>query len=87
MHEAKLINDLIHQVETVRKSEKANKVTAVKVKLGALSQFSEEHFREHFNIASAGTAVEGADLIVDLADDIHDPLAQEVIIESIDLQD
>ena len=41
--------------------------TRVSVRLGALSHFTPEHFREHFDDAARGTVAEGAavDAVVD----------------------
>jgi hydrogenase nickel incorporation protein HypA/HybF len=57
------------------------------VKLGALSHFSPDHFREHFEQASRGTVAEGASLEIELLTDISDPRAQDVIVESVDIEE
>jgi len=85
MHEASLLVNLMHKIESVAKENNSSKVTKVKVTLGALSHFTEDHFREHFESSSRGTVAEGARLDVTSLTDIHHPLAQEVILESVDV--
>ena len=51
--------------------------------LGALSHFTPEHFREHFDDAARGTLAEGAEVDATLDDDLADPRAQGVVLESV----
>ena len=51
MHEFSLMADLLRKIEQLAKDADADKVTAVKVKLGALSHITPDHFREHFEEA------------------------------------
>jgi hydrogenase nickel incorporation protein HypA/HybF len=55
------------------------------VRLGALSHFTEEHFREHFADASRGTVAEGAAVEASLDGDTTASGAQGVVLESIDV--
>jgi hydrogenase nickel incorporation protein HypA/HybF len=41
-------------------AEGAERVTRIRVRLGALAHFTPEHFREHFEEASGGTVAENA---------------------------
>jgi len=86
MHEASLINDLMRRVADVAAAQGAARVVAVDVWLGALSQFSPEHFREHFEDASRGTPAEGADLHVTLSDDTAHRDAQSVLLQSVEVE-
>ena len=56
------------------------------MRLGALSHFTPEHFREHFGDASRGTLAEGAAVDAVLADDIDDPRATGVVLESVEVE-
>ena len=60
MHETGLIRDLVHRLEAAARDAGAEGVAGVEVWLGALSQMSAEHFREHFDEAVRGTVAEGA---------------------------
>ena len=72
MHERALMNDADEQDRAeVARADGAARVTRVSVRLGALSHFTPEHFREHFVDASSGTIAEGAQVDAVLDDDIH----------------
>lgn len=85
MHEASLISDLMNKLETVLQGQDEAEVLSVHVTLGALSHISPEHFREHFNAAVSGTRLAQARLEVKLMDDINDPRAQDIILESVEV--
>lgn len=85
MHEQALMNDLMRKIEADASAEGARRVTRICVRLGALSHFTEAHFREHFEDASRGTIAEGAEVEAELRTDPTEPHAQGVILESIDV--
>jgi hydrogenase nickel incorporation protein HypA/HybF len=87
MHERALMTDLMREIEAVASADRATRVTRVAVRLGALSHFTPEHFREHFVDASHGTLAEGAAVDAVLADDLDDPRAAGVVLESIEVED
>jgi hydrogenase nickel incorporation protein HypA/HybF len=86
VHERALMTDLMREIETVARAEQASRVTRVSVRLGALSHFTPEHFREHFVDASSGTLAEGAAVEAVLADDLDDPRATGVVLESVEIE-
>lgn len=86
MHEQALMNDLMSKIESEARSEGARHVTRIRVRLGALSHFTEDHFREHFADASRGTVAEGAAVETELAVDPTEEHAQSVVLESIELE-
>jgi hydrogenase nickel incorporation protein HypA/HybF len=86
MHERALMNDLMREIEGIARSDGANRVTRVAVRLGALSHFTPEHFREHFADASQGTLAEGAAVDAVLEEDLDDPRAAGVVLESIEVE-
>ncbi len=86
MHEQALMRDVVARVEAVARDEGASRVTAVRVRLGALSHFTPEHFREHFEDAARGTVAEGAAVDAELSGDLADPLAANVLVESVEVE-
>ena len=86
MHERKLMDDLIEKIEAEARAADARRVTRIRVRLGALSHFTEEHFREHFADASRGGVAEGAAVETELRADPTEPEAQGVVLESIDVE-
>lgn len=85
MHETGLTRGLMKAIERLAAEQGATRVVSVKVWLGALSQISPDHFREHFEEDSAGTLADGARLDVELSEDILDQHAQDVLLKSVEL--
>jgi hydrogenase nickel incorporation protein HypA/HybF len=85
MHETGLVRDLVRRVEVSARDAGAEKVVGVTVWLGALSQMSPEHFREHFEAEVRGTLAEGAALTLESSDDPTHPNAQSVMLQSVEL--
>jgi hydrogenase nickel incorporation protein HypA/HybF len=86
VHEASVMRGLMAKLESIAREQRATRVKKVRVWLGALSHFSAEHFREHFQEASRGTFAENATVEIEVSTDIVDPCAQDVILESIDVE-
>ena len=86
MHEASLIRNLMRKIDALAKAERADRVTTVRIWLGALSHMSADHFREHFEHASRGTIANGASLEIDVSTDVGDPNAQELLLRSIEVE-
>jgi hydrogenase nickel incorporation protein HypA/HybF len=86
VHEQSLIRALVRQLEEVAAAEGARRITGVRVWCGALSHFTPEHFREHFERAAAGTTAQGAEVDVELSDDVSHPDAAGIRLESVELE-
>jgi hydrogenase nickel incorporation protein HypA/HybF len=84
MHEAALLKDLVREIESVAERERASAVTCVRVRIGPMSHMTPHHFVEHFVDATRGTIAEGAHCEVEEIDP-KDPLAQSIVLESLDL--
>lgn len=87
MHEHSLIKNLIKKIESIAKENSAEKVASIRIKLGALSHTSPEHFREHFDPLAIGTVAEGAMIDFVVSTDINDPKAEEIILDSIEVEE
>jgi hydrogenase nickel incorporation protein HypA/HybF len=85
MHETSLFKGLLNQLSTIAAENGASRVTGVKVRIGALSNITADHFREHFEDASIGTLAEGAQLDVEENGDVMDANAMHMVIESVEL--
>ncbi|MEX0853166.1 MAG: hydrogenase maturation nickel metallochaperone HypA [Bauldia sp.] len=86
MHEHALIADLLREIVRTAESERARRVTAVTVWLGALSHVTPDHFAEHFERAAAGTIAEGAVIDAATSDDIHHPRAADVVLGGVEVE-
>lgn len=86
MHERALMDDLVRKVLAVAEAEDATVVTRIRVRLGALSHFTPEHFVEHWADASRGTAAAGATVDATLDGDLVGEAAQGVVLESVEVR-
>ena len=86
MHERSLIADLMRKIAAIAREESARKVISVKVQLGALCHLSAPHLREHFAHAARGTVAEGARLNIEVLTDVTDPHAQEILLDSVEVE-
>jgi hydrogenase nickel incorporation protein HypA/HybF len=86
VHEKALMDDVMRKIEAEARAEGGGRVIRIRVRLGALSHFTEAHFRQHFEHASRGTLAEGADVQAELGSDPTAPTAQTVVLESIELE-
>jgi hydrogenase nickel incorporation protein HypA/HybF len=84
MHERALLADLIREIEETAHEEGATRVVGVNVHVGPMSHMTPEHFAAHFVDAARGTIAEGARCNVGTIDP-RDPLAQSIVLESIEL--
>jgi hydrogenase nickel incorporation protein HypA/HybF len=84
-HERALMDDLMRKIESVARAEGAARVTAIGVRLGPLSHFTPEHFREHFEWASKDTMAEGAEVRVEGWEDVEGANAQGVVLAEVEV--
>jgi hydrogenase nickel incorporation protein HypA/HybF len=87
MHEAPIVKELVRKIEAISRREGGPRIVEVKVSLGALTGLSTESFREHFRHASLGTVAEKVGLRIKVNRDAGDPLAQEVVLESVEIEE
>lgn len=87
MHEQSLMTDLMRKINSIGKKAKAKRIISIKVKLGALSHISSDHFKEHFILAAMGSLAEKAKLDIEVSIDLNDPHAQEVLLDSVEIEE
>lgn len=87
MHELSLFKDLLNKIESISEENQGKQIVKLKVRLGALSHLSVSHFREHFDQFSIGTKAEGAELEVVEDDDPNSPIAQSLVLESVEINE
>ena len=86
MHERALMEDVVRKVLAVAEAEGAGSVTRIRVRLGALSHFTPEHFVEHWVDASRGTIAEGAEVDATMDGDLAGEAAQGVVLEAVEVR-
>jgi hydrogenase nickel incorporation protein HypA/HybF len=77
--------DVMRKIDEVATEGGATRVSRVGVRLGPLSHFTPEHFREHFVDASRGTLAEGAEVDAVVDHDIAGKHAGDVMVESVEI--
>ena len=87
MHETALVRDIVRRMIELAQSSGTCRVIRAKIWLGALSHLSAEHFREHFAIEARDTVAAGAVLEIEVSDDLNDPQAQNVRLESVSVEE
>ena len=87
MHETGIARSLVGEVERIARRYGDPQVESVRVRMGVLCPFSEAHLRAHFAGAAKGTVAERATLIVEHGTDPTEPLAQDVALVSVDVED
>ncbi|MBI1748852.1 MAG: hydrogenase maturation nickel metallochaperone HypA [Acidobacteria bacterium] len=86
MHEASLVLDLLRRIEGMAGESGARSVIGVKVRMGTLCHFSPEHLRGHFQQAARGTLADGARLTIEISSDVRDPHAQDIMLDSLEVE-
>ena len=86
MHERAVMQQLVGRIVKLADTEHASAVTKIRVRLGALSHFTPEHFREHFEDAARGTSAEGAAVDAVLSGDPTAAEAADVVLENVELE-
>jgi len=86
VHEKHLTEDLVRELESIAAREGGTRVTRIRVRLGALSHFTPDHFEEHFEDAARGTVAEGAEVQAELSSDVTAPGAQGVLLETVEFE-
>ena len=85
MHEKALMDDLMAKILAVAEAEGGVRVVRVRVHLGALSHFTPEHFRGHFDDAAQGTLAAGAEIDADVGTDVTAPDAAGVVLRRVEV--
>jgi len=86
MHETTILNDLLKKVREVMEMENREKVKSITVWLGAMSYISADHFKDHFDLATKGSDLEGVPLIIEISDDVFHPQARDILLKTVDLE-
>lgn len=85
MHEFSLMADLFRKIQEISNRNGNRKIVTVRVRLGALSHITPQHFEEHFIEFSKGTPANSAKIEIIQLEDRNDPDAQSILLESVDL--
>ena len=76
----------MRELEAVARREGATRVTRISVRLGALSHFTPEHFRDHLADAAVGTVAEAAQVDAICDRNPTDARARDVVLENVEVE-
>lgn len=80
------MEDLVSEIERTACREGAARVIKVRVRLGALSHLTPEHFRAHFREAAQGTVAEGAAVEAEVGTDVGEQDADRVVLQALEVE-
>ena len=86
MHESSMMNNLINQIIELANHEGGGRIVSVKVRFGALSGMSPEHFRQHFDAVADQSLGSGVVLHMESSQDIYDPNATAIVLDGIEIE-
>ena len=86
MHEFTHLKYIMEKLTQISEQEGGARIAVVRVTIGALTHVSPSYFQAHFERAASGTVAQGADLVVLENMDKDDPLAQEIVLNSVDIE-
>jgi Zn finger protein HypA/HybF involved in hydrogenase expression len=87
MHEASLMANLLRHVNAVAAAQRARRVVVIRLKVGPWSHCSPDHLRAHFAYAARGTIAAEARLEVEVVSSMAASQAQDVLLDSIEVEE
>ena len=86
MHERAVMRHLVDRIVAIEEGERVPRVTRISVRLGALSHFTPEHFRNHLADAAVGTVAEAAQVDAICDGNPTDARARDVVLENVEVE-
>ncbi|HTW52335.1 MAG TPA: hydrogenase maturation nickel metallochaperone HypA [Stellaceae bacterium] len=87
MHETAIVRDIVRRIAELAGATNARRVVRANIWLGAFSHLTADHFREHFAVEARGTVAETASLEIQISTDVTDPHAQQVRLDSLQIDE
>ncbi|HTP55732.1 MAG TPA: hydrogenase/urease maturation nickel metallochaperone HypA [Thermoplasmata archaeon] len=85
MHEEALLRDLRRKLEELAPTGAGERITVVRIWLGALSHVPESTLRGRWAETVKGTGADGSRLEIERSSDLADPRAQGLVLAGVDL--
>jgi len=80
-----MLQDLVRRAQEVARRERAERVTRVRIWVGALSHLAGPELEARWAHAVRGTSLEGARVEIEVSPDRSDPNAEAVMLRSLDV--
>jgi hydrogenase nickel incorporation protein HypA/HybF len=87
MHEARLVRDLVAEIENVAKSAHKDHIEAVRIEIGALSHVTPDSLEGTFELLAHGSPAQDAQLDITRSADLAAPHAHDVRLVSVVVED
>jgi hydrogenase nickel incorporation protein HypA/HybF len=81
------MQDIVREVTRTAELNGASKVLSVRLRAGVMSPYGDDAIRAHFEHMAEGTVAEGAALVIEHDGDPRSPIAQSVVVETIEVED
>ena len=86
MHESGLMQELVSEVTRIAGLHGGMRVLSVRLRVGVMSPYGDDAIRAHFEHMAEGTVAEGAVLDIVHDDDPRSPIAQSVVLETMEVE-
>ena len=83
MHELSIVRDVIARAESLAAQCGGRSVTRLRISIGLLTGIEPETFRDQFRLLADETTLGTPELEISVFDDVTNPLATGVVLESI----
>jgi Zn finger protein HypA/HybF involved in hydrogenase expression len=87
VHESGLMQDIVREVTRAATAHGATRVLSVRLRAGVMSPYGDSAIRAHFEHMAEGTVAEGALLVIEHDDDPRSPIAQSVVVETMEVEE
>ena len=87
MHEARLVRDIVAEIENVARSAHADRVDSVRIEIGALSHVTPDSLEGTFELLAHGSPAQDAHLDISRSADMAAPYAHDLRLVSIEVED
>ncbi|HET9492632.1 MAG TPA: hydrogenase maturation nickel metallochaperone HypA [Chloroflexia bacterium] len=87
MHESGLMQEIVREVTQAAAQNGGGRVVSVRLRAGVMSPYGDDAIRAHFEHMAEGTLAEGALLVIEHDEDPRSPIAQGVVVETIEVEE
>jgi hydrogenase nickel incorporation protein HypA/HybF len=87
MHEARLVRDIVAEIENVARSAHIDHVESVRIEIGALSHVTPDSLEGTFELLAHGSPAQDAHLDITRSGDMAAPYAHDLRLVSVEVED
>lgn len=87
MHEARLVRDLVDEIDRVAAEEHVDHIHTVRIEIGALSHVTPDSLQGTFELVAHGSPAQDAHLDISRSEDQNATYAHDVRLVSVSVED